>query len=418
MTHDSRLGTSVRSRFPALSATRNGRPVLFFDNPAGTQVPTETIEGYRTYLETHNANTGGFFETSRATDCIIDQARAAMADFLGASDPAEIIFGQNMTSLAFALSRALSRMLQPGDEIAVTRLEHDANIAPWLALQDAGITVRWIDFHPEDVTLDLEDAERVIGRRTRLVAVGYASNAFGTVNDVRRIASLAHAVDAWVFVDAVHFGPHGPIDVQAIGADLLACSPYKFFGPHLGVLWGRYEVLSTLRADHVRPSGDVPPGSWETGTLSHEALAALLGTVRYLESLAPDQPAGGRRAALQAALTGIRRYERGLSRHLIAGMQSIRGLRLFGITEPARFEWRVPTVSFLLDGRQPDEVARLLGEQGIHSWSGNHYALEPMGRLGLDGTQRIGLVHYNTTDEIDRFLETLEAIAHRPSPAD
>jgi cysteine desulfurase family protein (TIGR01976 family) len=365
------------------------------------------MEGYERYLRTMNANEGGFFATSRATDAVIAEARAAMADFLGADDPREIVFGQNMTSLAFHLSRALGRILQPGDEIVATRLEHDANIAPWLALQDQGITVRWIDLKPEDVTLDYEDAERVIGRRTRLLAVGYASNAFGTVNDIRRLADLAHAVGAWVFVDAVHYGPHGPIDAHAIGADLLACSPYKFFGPHLGALWGRFEVLSTLPAEHVRPSGDDPPDSWETGTQSHEALSALLGTMDYLCSLAPE---GDRRTRLRAALTAIRAYERTLSERLVAGMLSVPGLRIYGITDPARFDRRVPTISFTVGGQAPDQVSRRLGERGIFSWAGNHYALEPMGRLGLPGTNRIGLVHYNTADEIDRFVEALKTL--------
>lgn len=392
-----------------------GKPVIYFDNPAGTQLPREAIEGYATYLETQNANTGGHFSNSRETDRMIAEARSAMADFLGAPDPDGIIFGQNMTSLTFSLSRALERMLRPGDEIVVTRLEHDANIAPWLTLLDAGIDVRWIDLRPEDVTLDLADAERLVGARTRLVAVGYASNAFGTVNDVRHIADLAHAAGAWVFVDAVHYGPHGPIDVAEIGADLLALSPYKFFGPHLGVLWGRAEVLSTLRADHVRPSGDEPPGSWETGTLNHEALSALLGTLRYLESLSPG--ANGRRDALRSTMSAIRAYEQGFSRRLIDGLQTIPGLRIYGITDPDRLDRRVPTFSFRIDGHEPDEVASLLGERGIFTWAGDHYAVEPMGRLGLTGTQRIGLVHYNTPEEIDVFVETLDAIVKTRVPA-
>jgi cysteine desulfurase family protein (TIGR01976 family) len=400
---------AIRARFPAVSTrSHNGKPVLFFDNPAGTQVPQETIHGYSSYLQHNNANEGGFFATSRATDAIIAEARAAMADFLGASDPREIVFGQNMTSLAFHLSRALGKILQPGDEIVVTRLDHDANIAPWLALQEGGITLRWIDLNPDDVTLNYENAEQVITERTRLLAVGYASNAFGTVNDVRRLADLAHAVGAWVFVDAVHYGPHGPIDVEGIGADLLACSPYKFFGPHLGVLWGRMQVLSTLPAEHVRPAGDDPPDSWETGTQSHEALSALLGTMEYLCSLAPE---GDRRTRLRAAMTSIRAYERTLSERLIAGMLSVPGLRIFGITDPAHFDRRVPTVSFLVGDQDPADISRRLGERGIYSWAGNHYALEPMGRLGLEGTNRIGLVHYNTYEEIDRFVETLRELA-------
>lgn len=252
--------------------------MLVFDNPAGTQVPQETIDCFRWYLQSANSNVGGSFVTSLETDRVIEKARQAMADFLGAASPREIVFGQNMTSLTFQLSRALARVLRPGDEIVTTRLEHDANIAPWLALQERGIVVRWIDIHPEDMMLDLDSAERVICNRTQLVAVGYASNAFGTINDVQRIVELAHAHGALVFVDAVHFGPHGPIDVQALGCDFLACSSYKFFGPHLGILYGRYELLETIPADHVRPAGDLPPDSWETGTQSHESLSGLLGT--------------------------------------------------------------------------------------------------------------------------------------------
>lgn len=402
--------SAIRARFPALANHEDSRPIIYFDNPAGTQVPIEAVEGFTNYLRLHNANEGGAFAASRATDEIIAEARAGMADFLGASDPAEIVFGQNMTSLAFHLSAALGRILRPGDEIVVTRLEHDANIAPWLALQDAGITLRWIDINEEDVTLNLEDAERVITERTRLLAIGYASNAFGTVNDVRRLADLAHAVGAWVFVDAVHYGPHGPIDVADIGADLLACSPYKFFGPHLGVLWGRYEVLSTLPAAHVRPSGDTPPDSWETGTQSHEALSALLGTLDYLASLGSG---GDRRERLRSAMTAVRSYERSLSERLIAGMLQVPGLRIFGITDPARFDRRVPTVSFVVDGHAPADLSCRLGERGINSWAGNHYALEPMGRLGLEGTNRIGLVHYNTPEEIDRFVDTLREVTRR-----
>jgi cysteine desulfurase family protein (TIGR01976 family) len=408
--------TAVRGRFPSLQMEQDGKLVLFFDNPAGTQVPRETIDGFTTYLTSQNANEGGAFRTSRATDHLIGEARRAMADFLGASSAEEIVFGQNMTSLTFHLSHSLTRMLQPGDEIVTTRLEHDANIAPWLALQDRGILIRWIDIHPEDVTLDLASAAEVITDRTRLVAVGLASNAFGTVNDVRRVADMAHAVGAWVFVDAVHYGPHGPIDVTSLGADLLACSSYKFFGPHLGVLYGRYEVLSTIPSHHVRPSGDDPPDSWETGTQSHESLSALLGTLSYLESLAPE-PSGSRRERLQGAMGRINAYERTLSERLIAGLQRLPGVRIYGITDPSRFAWRVPTLSFTVDGRAPDEVAARLGERGIFSWSGNHYALEPMGRLGLEGTQRIGLVHYNTPAEIDRFLQTVEEIIAVGVPA-
>jgi cysteine desulfurase family protein (TIGR01976 family) len=399
---------SIRARFPALERRHGDRPVIFFDNPAGTQVPSETIDGFRRYFEHSNANVGGTFATSEETDRLIAAARQGMAAFLGAGSPQEIAFGPNMTSLTFQVSHALSSILQPGDEIVTTRLEHDANVAPWLALERRGAVIRWIDVNPDDMTLNLESAEQVIGPRTRLVAVGLASNAFGTVNDVRSVAELAHGVNAWVFVDAVHYGPHGPIDVEALGVDLLACSPYKFFGPHLGVLWGRREVLEVLPVAHVRPAGDVAPEKWETGTKSHEAVSGLLGTLDYLASLAESGKA--LHETLRTAMDAINAYERTLSKRLISGISSIRRVRLFGITSESEFEHRVPTISFLVEGTDPAIIARRLGEEGIFSWAGTHYAVEPMRVLGLPATQRIGLVHYNTYQEIDRFLETLESL--------
>jgi cysteine desulfurase family protein (TIGR01976 family) len=405
---------SLRDRFPALGRRQNGRPVLFFDNPAGTQVPQEAVDGFTRYLHRGTANVGGAFATSLDTDGIVARARQAMADLLGAESPREIVFGQNMTSLTFSLSNALARLLQPGDEVVTTHLEHDANVAPWLALQDRGVAVRWIDIHPATMTLDLESAETAITDRTRLVALGFASNAFGSVNDVRRVADLAHARGAWVFVDAVHFGPHGPIDVRALGCDLLACSAYKFFGPHLGILYGRHDVLEAIPAQHVRPAGEEPPDSWETGTQSHEALSALLGTVSYLCSLAADV-GGDQRSRLHTAMDRIQSYERTLSERLIRGMLAIPGLRVYGITDPSAFDRRVPTVSFTLAGVHPQDGAGALARRGIFSWAGNHYALEPLARLGLPATQRIGLVHYNTPEEIDRFLEELGAVSRELS---
>ncbi|GAC1398690.1 MAG: cysteine desulfurase-like protein [Chloroflexota bacterium] len=402
---------AVRDRFPSLTRQQNSQPVVYFDNPAGTQVPQETIDGFTRYFEGSNANVGGSFLTSRETGDVIEGARQAMADFLGADSPEEIVFGPNMTSLTFDVSHALGRMLREGDEIVTTRLEHDANIAPWLALQDRGIVVKWIDINPDDVTLDLDSAADVISERTRIVALGYASNAFGTVNDVRRVADMAHARGAWVFVDAVHYGPHGPIDVKELGCDLLTCSAYKFFGPHLGTLWGRYEVLETLPAFKVRPAAEQPPGKWETGTMNHEALSGLLGTLSYLESLADHPSLPDRRSRLHDAMTRIRDYERSLSGLLIGGLQSIPGVTLYGITEPSNFDHRVPTASFTVRGRDPRAVQDALSEKGIFSWSGNHYALEPLGRLGLASTNRVGLVHYNTPHEIDRFLQAVEDAA-------
>jgi cysteine desulfurase family protein (TIGR01976 family) len=308
---------AVREQFPALARQFDGKPVVYFDNPAGTQVPRQTIEGFTRYLESSNANVGGSFPNSQETDALIEEARLAMSDFLGASSSREIVFGQNMTTLAFHLSRALSRVLQPGDEIVTTRLEHDANVAPWLALRERGVVIRFVDIC-QDGTLDLQSADSAFSARTSLLAVGLASNALGTINDVRRLADMARARGALVFVDAVHFAPHGSIDVQALACDLLICSSYKFFGPHLGVLYGRYEVLKSLPVDRVRPAGEDPPDRWETGTKSHEALAGLLGTVAYLRSLAPGTEAN-HREQLRRAMGQIRGYERTLTERLING---------------------------------------------------------------------------------------------------
>ncbi len=304
--------TSVRAQFPALQRTDSrGRPYVFFDGPGGTQVPQSVIDAVSDYLKRSNANTHGLYETSRRTDHIIEEARQAMADFLNAPSADEIVFGPNMTTLTFTISRAIGRMLRPGDEIIVTRLDHDANIAPWAALQELGVVVRYVDFNPEDCTLDMMGFQRLIGKRTRLIAVGYASNAVGTINDVRTIAEWARAAGAWLYVDAVHYAPHGPIDVQAIGCDFLVCSVYKFFGPHVGVLWGRYEVLERLQAYKVRPVEDRPPDKFETGTKNHEGIAGAMAAVDYLAEIGSRYGTGfasqysqleGRRRNLKAAL--------------------------------------------------------------------------------------------------------------------
>lgn len=399
----------IRSRFPALARRQGGAPMLFFDNPAGTQLPVEAIEGYARYLRRGTANVGGAFVTSQETDRLVRDAREAMADFLGARDPREIVFGPNMTSLTFQVSHALGRRIKPGDEIVVTRLDHDANVAPWLALEERGAVIRWIDLRPEDGTLDLASAEAALSHRTVLLAVGLASNALGTVNDIPTLAEMAHAHGALVYVDAVHYGPHGPIDVAALACDLLVCSAYKFFGPHLGILWGRYDLLRELPAFRVRPAGGDPPGKWETGTQSFESLASLLGTIDYLLSL--TEAGGSRRERLVATMSRIRTYERTLSERLIGGLTAIAGVSIYGITDPACFGWRVPTASFTVAGKGPAAVSEALGRQGIFSWAGNHYALEAIRRLGLQATNRVGLAHYNRPEEIDRFLGAVEEIA-------
>ena len=409
----------LRTEFPALQTAALGGPPVFLDGPGGTQVHTSVIDAMRRYLVEANSNAGGSFEHSRRTDATALAARCAMADLLNAARPEEIVFGPNMTTLTFQLSRAIGRMLAPGDEIVVTRLDHDANIAPWVALEERGANIRHVDFSPEDCTLDMASLEAAIRPRTRLVAIGYASNAVGTINDVRRAVELAHAAGAWVFVDAVHLAPHGPIDVQALGCDWLVCSAYKFFGPHLGALYGRYDLLASLPAYKVRPAHDEPPHKLETGTLNFEALAGVTATVDYLASVGRRFGAGfragfggfdGRRLDLKAGLAAIRAYEQSLCWHLIAGLQRIPGLRMYGITDPARLSQRVPTVSFTLEGASPHEVALRLGEAGVYVWDGNFYALSVTERLGLEergGLVRVGLVHYNTVADVDRLLGVL-----------
>jgi cysteine desulfurase family protein (TIGR01976 family) len=325
-----------------------------------------------------------------------------------------------MTTLTFQLSRAIGRTIGPGDEIVVTRLDHDANIAPWRVLEERGAIVREADFRPEDCTLDMDSLAEAITPRTRLVAIGYASNAVGTINDVQRAVELAHRADACVFVDAVHYVPHAPIDVQSLGCDWLACSTYKFFGPHMGALYGRYALLEALPAYKVRPAHDEPPHKLETGTLSFEALAGVEAAVDYLASVGRRYGAeyrgtfpgfGGRPLEVRAGMAAIRAYETGLCHHLVDGLRRIPGLQIYGITDPDRFGQRVPTVSFTLEGRSPEEVAQRLGEAGIYVWDGNFYALSVTERLGLEGRGglvRVGPVHYNTLAEIDRLLRTLE----------
>jgi cysteine desulfurase family protein (TIGR01976 family) len=410
----------VRSQFPALAIKVNGYPVAFFDGPGGTQVTQRVIDAMAGYLGASNANTHGAFATSRRTDEVIAAAHAAMADLLGC-DPEEIVFGPNMTTLTFALSRALGRDLSPGDEIIVTRLDHDANFSPWAALEERGCVIRLVDIHPTDCTLDMDELRRIVTPRTRVVAVGYASNAVGTINDVGEVVRLAHAVGAMVYVDAVHYAPHGPIDVRSLDCDFLVCSPYKFFGPHSGVLFGKRGHLLRLRPYKVRPATDSLPGRWETGTQNHEGLAGVTAAVEYLAELGrrhtPEEH--GRRAALLAAYDALRAYERGLLEQLVPALLEIPGLTFYGITEPAQFQQRVPTVAVRIAGRSPREMAAYLGERGIFTWDGNYYALNLSERLGVEqngGMLRIGLVHYNTAEEIDRLLEALRTLAPRNLP--
>ncbi|MCX7671238.1 MAG: cysteine desulfurase-like protein [Anaerolineae bacterium] len=415
--------SSLRGQFPALALQDAGRTAVYFDGPGGTQVPQRVIDAMSRYLACTNANHGGAFRTSRESDAILDAAHQAMADFLNARSAREIIFGPNMTTLTFALSRAIGRELRPGDEIIITRLDHDANRAPWQALAERGAVIKEVDFDPADCTLRLDDLARQLSPRTRLVAVGYASNAVGTINPIGRIAEMAHSVGAWLWVDAVHYAPHGPIDVQALACDFLVCSPYKFFGPHAGVAWGKYELLEQLRAYKVRPAGNLPPDKFETGTQSHEAQAGVLAAIEYLAELGETFGAGfadrfpgltGRRLALKQAMAAIQAYERPLFEHFVAGLLAIPGLSFYGIRDRDRFDQRTPTAAFRLAGRAPHEVAAHLARRGIYVWAGNFYALAVTERLGLEetgGVVRAGLAHYNTRAEVDYCLECLREIA-------
>ncbi len=412
----------LRSQFPALALEAAGRPAVYFDGPGGTQVPQRVLDAMTGYLVHSNANHGGPFRTSRESDALLVRAHEAVADFLNAPSKDEIVFGPNMTSLTFTLSRAIGKTLAAGDEILITHLDHDANRAPWQALAERGVIVREVDFHTVDCTLDLEDLAAKLSPRTRLVAVGYASNAVGTINPIQQIAEMVHQVGAWLWVDAVHYAPHGPIDVQALGCDFLVCSPYKFFGPHSGTLWGRGELLQQLPAYKVRPASNQPPGKYETGTQLNEAQAGVLAAIEYLAAVG-EQYGGafsnehpgftGRRLALKNAMSAIRAYERPLFERFVSGLLVIPGLTFYGIADAERFDQRTPTAAFRLAGKTPLEVGDYLGERGIYVWAGNFYALAVTERLGLEssgGVVRAGLAHYSTAEEVDYCLECLREL--------
>jgi len=402
----------VRAQFPALARTDGGAPRIYFDAPGGTQACRPAIAAMTRHLEEGSANSGGAFATSIETDALSEAAHEAAADLLGA-EAGDIAFGPNMTTLTLSVSRALARTWQPGDEVVLTRLDHDANVAPWLlAARDSGATVKWIDIDPQAGTLRLDQLPSLLSRRTRLVAVGGASNALGTLNDIAAVAAAVKAhSDALVYVDAVQSVPHVPTDVRALGCDFLACSPYKFFGPHQGVLWAKPEVAASLEAYKVRPATIDPPAHrFETGTQSFEGQAGIIGTIDYLEWLgrliAPEAP-NSRRAALVAAMQGCTVYEREIGERLLAGFRTIPGLRLYG---PPTMEGRVPTFGFTLEGHHPDAVAAHLATRNIFAWSGSFYAVEPVERLGLTGAGglvRVGLCHYSTAAEVDALLAAL-----------
>jgi cysteine desulfurase family protein (TIGR01976 family) len=410
----------IREQFPSLD-----RPAVFFDNPGGTQIAKHSLDHINRYLLECNANHEGAFATSQQSDAILHEAHAAMADFLNASSPDEIVFGANMTTLTLHMSRSLARRLSPGDEIVVTRLDHDANISPWLLIaEDRGCNVTWVDFDVEDCTLMLDDFAKAMEHKPKIVAFGYASNATGTINPVRQLTKMAKEEGALVYIDAVQYAPHGPIDVQAIGCDFLVCSAYKFFGPHVGALYGKLELLEDLKAYKVRPAPNDPPGKWMTGTQNHEGISGVLGALEHFEWLAeqfageqqqglPKEGLSGRRLNLKAAMTAVRAYEFELSRALIEAIESVPGTHIHGLTDMKRLDERVPTVSFTMEGRHPREIAEKLGQAGFYVWDGNYYALAVTERLGVEsngGMVRVGAAHYNTLDEVARFGDALKKI--------
>lgn len=410
---------ALRPAFPALAREQDGRPVVFLDGPGGTQVPQPVIDAIVRYYRESNANDGGAFATSRASDAIVHEAHAAVADLLGAASADEIKFGYNMTTLTFHVSRSIAATFEPGDEILVTTLDHEANVSPWRAIAaDRGLTVRTVDVDVRDCTLDLADLEAKLSRRTRLVAVGYASNAVGTINPVKRIVELAHAAGALTYVDAVHYAPHGPIDVGDLGTDFLATSVYKWFGPHLGALYARAEVLDRLPAYKVRPAHD----RLETGTQDFEAIAGALAAVDYLRTVgvasgavtAADVAGASRRTQLVGSMAAISAYERELSRRFLSEISGIPGLHLWGIADPSRTAERTPTFALTFDAISPRAAAEELGRQGIYAWDGDFYAQALIERLDLfegGGVLRLGLVHYSTADEVDRTIEAVSRLA-------
>ena len=398
----------IRAQFPALALADGTAPRVYLDNPAGTQVPQRVIDRTVACLTSANANLGGHFATSKAADALVEEAHRAVADFYNAASTAEIVFGQNMTTLTLHMSRCLGRRFRKGDEIVLSGMDHDANVAPWLLLaEDLGLSVRFMEFDPETYEFPEDALTRVLSDRTRLVALGLASNCTGTVNDVKRFAREAKSAGALVYVDAVQFAPHYAIDVQDLGADFLVSSAYKWFGPHQGILWGREELLAETFAYKVRPAGSDLPHKFETGTLSHEGMAGCLGAVEYLEQFGE----GGTRAAkLRAAWARLAGYEQRLTMRLIAGLREFKGLRIRGITSDNAMDRRVPTVSFTLAGHHPEALAKGFARDNIFVWSGHNYAIEPVGRMGLldkGGVLRVGLAHYNTETEVDGFLSAL-----------
>jgi cysteine desulfurase family protein (TIGR01976 family) len=406
---------AVRAQFPSLHEYFNGKQAIYFDNPGGTQVPQPVIDAVVNYYSRSNANTHGNFESSRRSDLVLDEARQAAADFLNA-DPDEVYFGNNMTSLTMALMHSLKREFGPGDEIVCTLLDHDANVAPWWMLaQDTGATIRFADVDTETCTLDMAHLQSLINPRTKMVAVGYASNATGTINDVATIIKWAHEVHAYAFIDAVQYAPHGLIDVRALDCDFLGCSPYKFYGPHTGIMYGKREHLKRLVSYRVRPAGEELPGKWETGTKNHEGIAGIGAAINYLATLGVRYGSVGelasRREKLAASFAVTWAHEQQLIERMLLGLDAIHGVRVYGITDRSDWDKRVATISIRKEGRSPAQLAQTLDAENIFAWDGNFYALSISERLGVEnsgGLLRLGMAHYNTLDEVDRCLRVLE----------
>lgn len=410
----------IRQQFPALNS-----PAIFLDNPGGTQIAKPSLDRISRYLVECNANHDGAFSTSRVSDALLHEAHLAMADMLNAAHPEEIVFGANMTTLTLHISRSISRTWNAGDKIVVTNLDHDANISPWvLAAEDRGVQVLRVDFHLEDGTLDLDSLQKALEGQPRLLAVGYASNALGTINPLETIIPMAHQAGALVYIDAVQYAPHGAIDVQALDCDFMVCSAYKFFGPHAGILYGKRDLLENLFPYKVRPASNEPPGKFETGTQNHEGLAGVLGAVEYLDwlgqSFGEPLPSGsawkfqGRRLHLKQAMLAIQNHEHQISRLMLDVLEETPGVTIYGLRDPNRVAERVPTFAFRLKGMHPRQVAEELDKQNIYVWDGNYYAISVTECLGLEesgGMVRVGPVHYNTLDEIKRFGEALAQIA-------
>jgi len=399
---------SCRSQFPALALRDEGQARIYFDNPAGTQVPRQVIERTVDCLTAKNANLGGYFKTTEEAGHLVDEAHQACADFYNAASASEIVFGQNMTTLTLHMSRCLGKRFRPGDEIVLSRMDHDANVAPWLLLaEDLGLVVRWMDFDTETYEFPDDALSRVLSDRTKLLAMGMASNCTGTVHDVKRFAREAKAAGAIVYLDAVQYAPHYAIDVQDLGADFVVSSAYKWFGPHQGILWGREALLKETFGYKVRPAGEDLPHKFETGTLSHEGMAGTLGAIDYLEQFGTG---ASRAQRIRTAWGTMADYEHKITLQLIEGLRSFKGLTIRGITSANAMHRRVPTVSFTLEGHHPQDMAKAFARDNIFVWSGHNYAIEPVTRMGLmdkGGVLRVGLAHYNTAGEVDALLSSL-----------